>query len=117
MVKLEAGVFSPPSEVSGLAEPALMHESGTAREQLREEWGLATVNAVLEGSAFSWPAVVALPRELVASVEDRKPLYTIGDRMRASRARGRRDHTKLWVLGGVDACMLALRRHLGKLEF
>ncbi|CAK0909733.1 unnamed protein product, partial [Prorocentrum cordatum] len=142
MVKHEAGVFSPLSEAIGLVEPALEHESGTAWRQLCEEWGFATVNTFFEGYTFSGPTgarsrpdVIALPRELVPSAEDCKPLYTIGDRLQAIRARGRRGRTPLGVSVRItpvqpeiipraaraqwdmDACMLALKRHQGKLEF
>ncbi|CAK0812178.1 unnamed protein product, partial [Prorocentrum cordatum] len=142
MVKYEAGVFSPLSEAIGGVEPALEHESGTAWRRLCEDWGLATVNTFYEGYTFSGPTgarsrpdVIALPRELMSSVDGCKPLDAIGDRLQAIRARGRRDHTPLGVSviitpvhpeilprsvraqWDMDACMQALKHHQGKVEF
>eukprot|EP00959_Pyramimonas_sp_CCMP1952_P430293 9012677-Pyramimonas_sp.AAC.1 len=94
MVKHEAGVFSLLPEAIGRVEPALEHESGSAWRRLCEEWEPATVNTFLEGYTFSGPTgarsrpdVIAMPRELMLSVADCEPLYTIGDRLQAIRAR------------------------------
>eukprot|EP00959_Pyramimonas_sp_CCMP1952_P310600 6500168-Pyramimonas_sp.AAC.1 len=69
------------------------------------------------------------------SVGSCKPLYAIGDRLQAIRARGRRDHTPLGLSvmimpvhpellpraeraqWDMDACMQAVKRHRGKAEF
>ncbi|CAK0808263.1 unnamed protein product, partial [Prorocentrum cordatum] len=123
-VKHEAVVFSPLSEAIG------------------QEWELATVSTFFEDYTFSGPTgarsrpdVIAMPRELMPSVADCKPLYTIGDRLQAIRARGRRARAPLGASvmitpvhpeilprsalaqWDMDACMLAPTRHQGKLEF